>query len=773
MKTLIVLIIMFANYSCSIPVVQVNDENQKFDISFSKKCSKYQWTHDNGRSQGGDWIWFSGRGVSNNLVESYEKAEYFSLLRLVKECRYPTKGTRFIERCDDIIGDKYIAFVRANITHKECQWAQSANDERSRVINDILYRQYLRGNILFATPNKNNDCALDTEVRCTSLGMREYELGNLNKALVLFDQGCEANELSGCFYAAQAKIELNNPTEALELLKKGCSKGHQESCYVLSKEYIKHERSQLVGKKMIQDLCNHGFIKACSSTTISKTTIDLATEIGFKHRKSLSNMKDKCKRNEFYACEAGWQKMFGEEDIETREDMLSWCQKGRHLACYKLGERFYALETAPKGYYNENERKKIKIILSTGTLSESLVKDEVYKNLHHFNNGCRKNNLLDCFKLGYTSSNILLPEWKKIGKDAYRYTKRLYKEKYKYFNNYCTKGDLDSCNISHPLGRYLGLPEYKGKGYERAMSTACEKGLGRSCEQKAVILENAKAKQKEIMKYYNKACLAGAYLACSNVADMYRNMGKENEYLKYLIFSCQKEEPRSNCYDLVQYGKESNNTLVKYTALKYACEYGRDYRGCREVVYLYLKDSKMLLAQGMLGEGCHDGDTRSCRDLAQVYFYQGKMKLAKDTLKSTCYRENDFFSCFEYANLLLYLGEEFWAKIAYENACQKSKHQTTNIACRAMRASKAGFAPRNRGEIFRVSLNFDGQISESNFTWLLSDKAIDDLTGNKATKKDSKEESIRKCKEMKINGELRDGLGIQDCASIIYIHKGE
>ena len=116
--------------------------------SYAEECAQYSWVHETSRTQGGSWIWFPGKGIAKNQKDAYLLAEGQALDRLIKECQFPHKEVRFIERCIEEVGSDVVAYVRASIKHDQCSETKYASSKRRFLIESTAlvgtYRQYLK-----------------------------------------------------------------------------------------------------------------------------------------------------------------------------------------------------------------------------------------------------------------------------------------------------------------------------------------------------------------------------------------------------------------------------------------------------------------------------------------------------------------------------------------------------------------------------------------------------------------------------------------------------
>lgn len=93
--------------------------NERYCTNY-KRCDE-AWTKEESRTQGGGWIWWTGRAHGDSLFEVSQKAKAVALKRLVQECESIPKETKFHEQCAEYVDSQYIVKVRASTKDIFCR----------------------------------------------------------------------------------------------------------------------------------------------------------------------------------------------------------------------------------------------------------------------------------------------------------------------------------------------------------------------------------------------------------------------------------------------------------------------------------------------------------------------------------------------------------------------------------------------------------------------------------------------------------------------------
>lgn len=83
-------------------------------------CKDLEWISDPTRTQGGGWVWFTGKGVADDRIKADELAKKEAIHHLSSECRSSYRNVRFIERCEDYTSSAFVVITRAAIESKDC-----------------------------------------------------------------------------------------------------------------------------------------------------------------------------------------------------------------------------------------------------------------------------------------------------------------------------------------------------------------------------------------------------------------------------------------------------------------------------------------------------------------------------------------------------------------------------------------------------------------------------------------------------------------------------
>lgn len=286
--------------------------------SFAADClnqkdeMKQYWARADGRTQSGGWLFFSGKAAASSPAKAYFKAEGLALTRLVQECRLIHLKTRIIERCDEKVGASYLAYVRANITVKDCEKTQQEssqgqiNEKFTKIYNEYDKQQRierminhkggnskltaLRSNLnnllakkrtsdvqkeidkrkkelnLLEAKTQRKSIRCKDAIDCLIKGNQFLKAGKNAKASWAYYDGCYVyRDPELCFaYGTYNKADKKNKYPVYQAFKEACSRNHGEACYELGK----WESSQFKGKEIDAKLsyklsCNADFSKGC------------------------------------------------------------------------------------------------------------------------------------------------------------------------------------------------------------------------------------------------------------------------------------------------------------------------------------------------------------------------------------------------------------------------------------------------------------------------------------------------------------------------------
>lgn len=281
--------------------VSVNEkgDRSKEGYLYDKKCSDQKdedgnfWARGDGRSQAGGWIWFLGKGSSENYNSSFEKAEGLAVSRLVRECGFAHNSARFNERCVNKTKNLYQAYARIAIKQKDCKSSVKMQEhERRSLVNRELNRLYLKylkdvekedlkctvdnpdvclklarqeninNNLSLAKKYSITSClnSKDADIgkACFYAGLYTYDLGGADESLDYFARSCDAIEdyEAGCQKFTAHSLKLNKKKQALWSSHKICNKKTQIGCYplvFLLEEFSQFEKAKSTSKKACLD----------------------------------------------------------------------------------------------------------------------------------------------------------------------------------------------------------------------------------------------------------------------------------------------------------------------------------------------------------------------------------------------------------------------------------------------------------------------------------------------------------------------------------------
>ncbi|GAB4422019.1 MAG: hypothetical protein OHK0056_32950 [Bacteriovoracaceae bacterium] len=681
--------------------------NHQFDISDSSKCSKLDWINSGPRSQGGGWIWFSGKGIGKSLYESYKNAEFIAIDRLNKECKYPHINVRFVERCDEGWGQGYISFVRASVKQDECNLTKSVKSSQSNIVNQKVYQDYI--SIFLRINKKNESCSKENPKDCVDIADRFYIDGKLDEAFENYLTGCNADVGHACFLASSIKLKTGDSEFSNKLLEKGCISEDMNSCFLLAK--AKSDQSK------ISELCDKGFVKACNHNLVSKKILNKANEIGYLFNRDLEILKGLCSKGEDISC--AWLTTFtgvfssSESDRDTLQNL---CLKGMPFACYKLGEKFYVYEEYPKNYYSKDIFVKFLNVLSKygdSKKSTRLIESKYnLKELLNLAKKCMNKDNLACTTLSYsayTSKDVVEYLNHNMTKQLMKY---LHSDIKNYFYKYCAKKEI-LCNQYLAAFLWTDL-ESEVSRYDDLAKELCDKNVAGGCNAYAISLEKKNSKKEDIYEFYKKACYLGSPLSCQEMASYELKRGNEIDSQIFTIYGCQNfNNKNASCHELSNLINDLKRPSDKYALMNYGCIERKSETVCNLLALDYLKKGLIDKAKKIMGEMCERNSELSCRHLAQIYFYEDKFNSSLEILKSACFDFDKPDSCFEYGNLNAFLGNKISSEITLRERCEKG----SSAICGAYKAVSIGKVPSSREQIFQQPLDFGDGTSFADFSW--------------------------------------------------------
>lgn len=354
---------------------------------FSKKvskCQKLEWTKDDGRTQGGGWIWFPGKAMADSLDEAYLKAEGLAIGRYLQECVIPHKEVKIHERCDEMVGNYYRAYVRVSIRDKKCREAKYATSKlKPLIFNKRLMKTYKSYKRLTSKDEKIDDleCSLSNSKNCYQLGKYEFQMGNLKGALKKFDIGCRLSDINACFNAGLTAMELNfSYTKILKYFEMVCNKRDGQGCLFVAHVNSMNDNVKNAGK-YIKKSCDLKFPKGCFGA-------GQFFERRGNIRKALKYYKMACQMKYAESCHQVSVIYYGRGDKKSSgEFALTACNLGYRKACYNYG---MMLKSSNRLKCVQFLKKSCEMDLVAGCfeLGKIFAKKKPVKALEYFSIGC-------------------------------------------------------------------------------------------------------------------------------------------------------------------------------------------------------------------------------------------------------------------------------------------------------------------------------------------------------------------------------------------------
>ena len=225
-------------------------------------CDHLEWTQDEGRSQGGGWIWFLGQGKGKNRTFAFLKAEGQALTRLIKECEIPHKEVKFNERCSMKKDSYTIAFARASIKQNHCREARNPKYKKL-VRNEALLKLYGQYQKVMQDELHNVDgCNANDTFDCSDLALFAWTKGDQKKAIYLASIGCQYSDYHSCFTLAHFEFKKGNHSTTNKFVKTGCEKAGSYQCFKIGNSLLK-TREKSLGKYYFEKSCDMGEKRAC------------------------------------------------------------------------------------------------------------------------------------------------------------------------------------------------------------------------------------------------------------------------------------------------------------------------------------------------------------------------------------------------------------------------------------------------------------------------------------------------------------------------------
>lgn len=472
-----------------------------------EKCQRLEWANGDIRSQGGGWIWYMASSINSDIKGAYTEAENIALYRLSQECQGIPLESKFIERCDQVSGDQFEAFVRVNVTKNDCDnFKRNSNSIANKVLTDQL-------NVFLGKNSSSNDSAFvrsDEDTTKTNGSQNQwssfvnfYNLGNYKKSYPLVKDFCVKDQDSEkCFWAGENAKKINKYSEALKYYEISCLSNNVRAC----DNYLKTKL------KITKDY--NSFINQFKDKTIR--IADLA-----------------CNLKSNIACLALSDYYFFNSMIEKSNDLLfkSCNSKGNYqnVSCKTLATRFYQNNDLSnlKKIVNQFEDKNSKEYHSSKALIHIMLNEDS-DSIKEWKHACALNDCRSCFLI--EDKNVLSVCNKEFEKEKSEISKFvIFQEGFKnsklnfsyakYLENNaslildleksCMAGEFISC---HPLLYYYEVNGKKNK-VKSIAAIGCNFNDYISCE----YLSGEEKDKSKVNEINQKGCKLGSSMLCAMI----------------------------------------------------------------------------------------------------------------------------------------------------------------------------------------------------------------------------------------------------------------
>lgn len=414
------------------------------------KCSKLDWTKEDGRTQGGAWIWFPGKGIGSTLEEATLRAEGRAITMLNKECAFPHKEVKIHERCHEQEGDDHVVFLRLSLEHKQCAESKNANSKLKRkIVNKGLVRTLKRYRKLIGDKHdEKKNCQNETAEKCYEYGKHFYYTNEFESALTLFKTGCQKNHVSSCFNAGVVALRLSKKEDAISQFKLAKLKGDIQSLFFLG--HIEYEAGNTKGAlKYYEEACDLKVAKGCLAFA---TFLAAEDEI----IKAAKNFELACSLKDGKSCHRASVFFWDQGNMVKAKNMAAAaCELEFDKGCFNSG-MMLKKESNPKA--QEAYAKACRLGIGKACVEAGAVKGK--EGIALLKSGCEHGHAESC-KL----ASIRLYDMKKNS------------ESIMYSKYACKLGLPKSCHNS-------GFLEYKQGRLEHArryLGEACSQGVKQSC----------------------------------------------------------------------------------------------------------------------------------------------------------------------------------------------------------------------------------------------------------------------------------------------------
>lgn len=415
------------------------------------KCSKLEWTKENGRTQGGGWIWYPGKGRGLSLEDATLLAEGRALEMLVKECLVPHKEVKVHERCHEQQGNEHVVFLRLSLEDTQCRQAKTSNAKfRHKIKNRELERTLTRYRKKIGDSEKvKKECSALTGRECFQMGKQEYFLENLKDAKKLFTTGCNKNHRDSCFNGGVVLMRENQFSKSQRYFEKAKKLGDTQSLFFLGHIGIQNgDKSKAV--KHYSEACDKRISLGClalASFYWDESKLHLASKY----------FELACDYEEARSCHQA-SVFFWDIGNDTRSMVMARraCKLNSAKSCFNYGMNLRKKKKTVKAFKNLSKACRL------GVTKGCLIGAELNKNekIKLLKSGCEQGDGEACKKAS-----------------IYFYDRKKTSESTMYSIFACKLGVSKSCHNSGLLQYQKGRIE-KAKNY---LTLACKDGIEQSC----------------------------------------------------------------------------------------------------------------------------------------------------------------------------------------------------------------------------------------------------------------------------------------------------
>lgn len=202
----------------------------------AKECQQLDWVQEDSRTQGGNWIWFPGTGKHKTLSKATLYAEGRALDYLTSECGLTHTETKFHEKCVEKDSQGYFnVYVRASITHRQCDQAKYGSPELKEKIKSFALNQKLEAYKAFITNSflDTRKCNASDVDGCFTQANKEFKMNNFALAAAYAKRACEYGDKYSCGFLGYLYFEMGDVYRGKKLMRKGCDNGFDHYCRVL------------------------------------------------------------------------------------------------------------------------------------------------------------------------------------------------------------------------------------------------------------------------------------------------------------------------------------------------------------------------------------------------------------------------------------------------------------------------------------------------------------------------------------------------------------